>query len=254
MGLETSKGSKGYSPELKLLEQRGYNNESAINALTGAAKLEEVQTVMSALQLVVAKTYAKVLHKETGRTVSGLQDDLGISEMLVRERITCAELEEFGRLSQVEEFRHTAYSPLPSKQQAYYLFKQIRAKLFSASRAALTLRFPPALPESAGSQPMTPKAARVALDLGFFPLMGVDQRKEVFRLVGWADLPIKVKHCFYWDLPYEKRAEIMKEQDIQKREKQTANEYSKIYSKKQAGGECDGGRACENAEGNGSDA
>ncbi len=254
MELETSNDSKGSSPEAMLLEQRGFDNEKAINALTEAAKLEEVQAVMSALQLVMAKTYAKVLHKETGRTIPGLQDDLGISGDLVLEGITRAELEEFGHQAQTTEFQHTAYSPLPSKAQAISLFRQVRAKLFASSRAALTLRYPPVLPDTTGPPTMTMRAARVALELGFFKLMSGEQREDVFRMVGWADLTKEAKLYFFSKLPYEKREEIMKEQDKQKREKLTADEYRKNYGEKQTRSESDGGRDSEAAAGNSIDA
>ncbi|UZJ39977.1 hypothetical protein OO185_02430 [Prosthecochloris sp. SCSIO W1102] len=232
MELETSNGSKVSSPEARLLKQRGFDKEKAINTLTEAAKLEEVQAVLSALQLVMAKTYAKVLHKETGKSIPGLQDDLGISSMLVSEGITRAELEEFGQQAQATMFQHTAYSPLPSKPQALFLFQQVRAKLFTVSRAALSLRYPPSLPESTRLQPMTIRSSRVALELGFFKLMTAEQREEVFNLVGWGDLPKHAKLYFFLKLPNGKREEIMKEQDKQQREKLTADEYFKTYSEK----------------------
>ena len=230
MELETSKGSKGYSLELRLLEQRGYSGNEAINALTEAAKLEEVQAVMSALQLVMAKTYAKVLHKETGKAIPGLQDDIGISNEMICKKITRAELEEWGRQAQTTEFQHTAYSPLPSKPQAISLFQQVRAKLFTASRAALSLRYPPTLPEATGPQPMTVRAARVAVELGFFRLMNAEQREQVFKLSGWANLTKEAKLYFFSKLTMAKREEILREQDKQKREKLTAEEYRKEYN------------------------
>jgi len=249
MALETSKGLKAYSPEAQLLEQQGFDNQKAIHALTAAANLKEVQTVMSALQLVTAKTYAKVLHKETGKEIQGLQDDLGIASMLVMEGITHAELEEFSKQAQSTIFRHTAYSPLPSKAQALDLFRQVRAKLFTASSAALTLCYPPVLQEPKKEpQPMTARAARTVLELGFFKMMPAEHRIEVFNLVAWEELPKNAKHYFFMQLPNGKRKEIMKEQDKQKREKQTADEYRKIYSKKQKSGERDDGRASETAE------
>lgn len=77
---------------------------------------------------------------------------------------------------------------------------------------------------------MTTRTARVALELGFFKLMTAEQREQVFRLSGWADLTKPAKLYFFTKLPYEKREEIMKEQDREKREKLTAEEYRKEYN------------------------
>lgn len=222
----TSTGSKG-SLQARRAEFEMRFGKNAIERLTAHATRKEVQGALSALQVVVAKTFAAVLYKSTGRELPGLQDDLGLTEYFLQQQITREELQVWLEEAQATEFAHTAYSPLPSKAQAVALFRRVREKLFDRSRAAEEIResmmSAPALP----AKQFTRAAALHAVEFGVCGMLTEEHRQRICELLEWEELGEEMQRYFFSILPEAKRREILTGDDRKRRKAETAKEHEK---------------------------
>lgn len=202
--------------------------KNAIERLTAHATRKEVQGALSALQVVVAKTFAAVLYKSTGREIPGLQDDLGLTEYFLQQQITREELQVWLEEAQATEFAHTAYSPLPSKAQAVALFRRVREKLFDRYRTAEEIRdsmmSAPALP----AKQFTRATAMHAVEFGICRMLPDRDRRRICELLEWEELGEEMQRYFFTILTDEKQREIRRVQDKEQRKRLTALEHKRF--------------------------
>lgn len=230
LGPETSAVLKG-STEIRAERLTHRIGKDAIQRLTATATLKEAQGAVSALQVVVAKTYGAVLYKSTGRVVPGLEDDLGLTDYFLQQRISKEELRIWLEEAQTREFSHTPYAPLPSKAQAVALFKEVRARLQSQTRAAeeaqQAVQQRLALPE----KPMSVQSARNAVEFGVCRMLPEQDRRRICELLTWEELGEEMQRYFFTLLSENKQSEIKRVADKQQRKQMTAQAHKQFREK-----------------------
>ena len=216
------------------IRKLGRTLDDAIQKATGlltCAEDVEIERAIRTLQLIKGKTYAKALLKENGKILNEISFDIGISLMLLKHRITKAELELWYDEAERKKFEGHIFQPLPDKADAWALFQNVRNKLSPLSFAAQELfesRNKALQPPMANR--ITRSAAKTALELGMWRLLTTEQKREVFSQLEWGELPRQLKLEFFDMLPSEAKQEIINLPDILAREKATCDEYGRLKS------------------------